>query len=52
MKLRKPPVWRWFAEQGFMRASVFVEDKDSEALTIDNQVKGEEFDFSGNTWDE
>lgn len=39
-------------EQGFMRASVFVEDKDSEALTIDNQVRGEEFDFSGNTWDE
>lgn len=43
-------------EQGFMRASVFVEDKDSEALTIDNQVKGEEFNFSegigDNTWDE
>lgn len=39
-------------EQGFMKASVFVDKEDSEALTIDNQVRGEEFDFSGNTWDE
>lgn len=44
-------------EKGFMKASVFVNKDDSEALPIENQTLGEEFDFSngtgfgGNGWD-
>lgn len=42
-------------EQGFMKASVFVDKEDSEALSIDNQKKGAEFNFGegfgDNTWD-
>lgn len=42
-------------EQGFMKDSVFVTKEDSEALTIDNQKKGAEFNFGegfgDNTWD-
>lgn len=42
-------------EEGFMKASVFVDKEDSEALTIDNQEKGAEFNFGegfgDNTWD-
>lgn len=42
-------------EQGFMKDSVFVTKEDSEALTIDNQQRGEEFNFGegfgDNTWD-
>ena len=42
-------------EEGFMKASVFVDKEDSEALTIDNQTKGAEFNFGegfgDNTWD-
>lgn len=43
-------------EQGFMKASVFVNKEDSEALTIDNQKKGAEFNFGdgigdNDTWD-
>lgn len=42
-------------EQGFMKASVFVNKEDSEALPIDNQTKGAEFNFGegfgDNTWD-
>lgn len=42
-------------EQGFMKASVFVDKEDSESLTIENQTKGEEFNFGegigDNTWD-
>lgn len=42
-------------EEGFMKASVFVDKEDSEALTIDNQKKGAEFNFGegfgDNTWD-
>lgn len=42
-------------EQGFMKDSVFVTKEDSEALTIDNQEKGAEFNFGegfgDNTWD-
>lgn len=42
-------------EQGFMKASVFVDKEDSEALSIDNQKKEAEFNFGegfgDNTWD-
>lgn len=42
-------------EEGFMKASVFVDKEDSEALTIENQEIGHEFNFSegigDNTWD-
>ena len=43
-------------EQGFMKDSVFVTKEDSEALTIDNQKRGEEFNFGdgigdNDTWD-
>lgn len=42
-------------EQGFMKASVFVDKEDSEDLHIDNQTKGAEFNFGegfgDNTWD-
>lgn len=42
-------------EEGFMKASVFVDKEDSEALTIENQERGPEFNFSegigDNTWD-
>lgn len=43
-------------ESEFMKASVFVDKEDSEALTIENQVMGNEFNFDdgeGNddTWD-
>lgn len=43
-------------ESGFMQeASVFVDKDDSEALKIDNQTRGEEFNFGegfgDNTWD-
>lgn len=38
-------------EQGFMKASVFVDEEDSENLTIDNQELGAEFNFGDNTWD-
>lgn len=44
-------------EQGFMKASVFVNKEDSEALPIDNQTLGNEFNFTdgtelnGNGWD-
>lgn len=42
-------------EQGFMKDSVFVTKEDSEALTIDKQEKGAEFNFGegfgDNTWD-
>lgn len=42
-------------EEGFMKASVFVDKEDSEALTIDKQTKGAEFNFGegfgDNTWD-
>lgn len=43
-------------EQGFMKDSVFVTKEDSEALTIDNQEKGAEFNFGdgigdNDTWD-
>lgn len=31
--------------------SVFVDKEDSEDLPIENQTKGEEFDFGGSTWD-
>lgn len=44
-------------EQGFMKASVFVDKEDSEALPIENQTLGDEFDFTngndenGSGWD-
>lgn len=42
-------------EQGFMKASVFVDKEDSESLPIENQTKGAEFNFGegfgDNTWD-
>lgn len=43
-------------ENGFLKASVFVDKEDSESLTIDNQVLGEEFNFGdgigdNDTWD-
>lgn len=43
-------------EEGFMKASVFVDKEDSEALPIDNQIKGAEFNFGdgigdNDTWD-
>ena len=44
-------------EQGFMKASVFVDKEDSKSLPIDNQELGSEFDFTngtelnGNGWD-
>lgn len=34
-------------EQGFMSGSVFKDSEDSEALSIDNQKQGEDFNFSG-----
>lgn len=34
-------------EQGFMKDSVFKDAEDSEALSIDNQVQEEDFNFSG-----
>lgn len=33
-------------EQGFMKASVFVDKEDSEALPIENQTLGDEFNFT------
>lgn len=33
-------------EGEFMKASVFVDKEDSKALTIENQVKKNEFDFT------
>lgn len=43
-------------EGEFMKASVFEDKDDSEALTIDNQKKGAEFNFGdgigdNDTWD-
>lgn len=42
-------------EQGFMKASVFVDKEDSKSLPIENQKKGAEFNFGegfgDNTWD-
>ncbi|MCI7357751.1 MAG: hypothetical protein MSK40_08630 [Parabacteroides sp.] len=42
-------------EKGFMKASVFVDKEDSESLPIENQKRGEEFNFGegfgDNTWD-
>lgn len=32
-------------EEGFMKASVFVDKEDSESLSIDNQILGKEFNF-------
>lgn len=36
-------------EKGFMKASVFVNKDDSEALPIENQTLGNEFDFTDGT---
>lgn len=44
-------------ESEFMKASVFVDKEDSEALPIENQTLGKEFDFTngndenGSGWD-
>lgn len=38
-------------EQGFMKASVFEEEKNTESLTIEDHKVDETFDFSNDSWD-
>ena len=38
-------------EQGFMKASVFEEEENTESLTIEDHNVYETFDFSTDSWD-
>ena len=38
-------------EEGFMKASVFEESKNTEKLEIEDHKVDETFDFSGDYWD-
>lgn len=38
-------------EQGFMKASVFEKEENTENLTIEDHLVDETFDFSDSSWD-
>lgn len=38
-------------EQGFMKASVFEKQENTESLTIEDHKVDETFDFSNDSWD-
>lgn len=38
-------------EQGFMSASVFEKEENTESLTIEDHKVDETFDFSNDSWD-